>query len=370
MHLRNILAALLLLPMLTPAHAAAPDTSDAAFRRAPLLARGINLSNWFASSSDLSADHIAKHTTPADLTLIHDLGFTYVRLGVDPTQFTRWDADAALARLDTAINQVLVAKLAVSICIFPTDDYKRDLASEDGARRFIQLWRTLAHHYAASDPELVFFEVINEPQVTDAYRWDGLQAATIAAIRGQAPNHTIIATAARWAGLDDILRVEPVRDPNVIYNFHFYEPYPFTHQAANWGAFDWTFYKDVPYPATTDTIKAALANVPDASARYTLYLYAATGWNQQSILGRLQFARDWANQHHVPIICDEFGAYRDKAPADSRARYLHDVRSSLEQLHIGWAMWDYSGDFGIVTKQNDTTTPDPVTIEALGLHAR
>ena len=56
MHLRNILAALLLLPMLTPAHAAAPDTSDAAFRRAPLLARGINLSNWFASSSDLSTN--------------------------------------------------------------------------------------------------------------------------------------------------------------------------------------------------------------------------------------------------------------------------------------------------------------------------
>ena len=110
-----------------------------------------------------------------------------------------------------------------------------------------------------------------------------------------------------------------------------------------------------------------MQRVPDDSARYTLFQYAAGGWNRNAIQSRLAFARAWADDHHVPIICNEFGAYRDVAPSDSRARWIHDVRSSLEALHIGWAMWDYSGDFGIVTKSNGQTTPDPVTIEALGL---
>jgi hypothetical protein len=31
-------------------------------------------------------------------------------------------------------------------------------------------------------------------------------------------------------------------------------------------------------------------------------------------------------------------------------------------------MWDYSGSFGVVTKQNGQTTPDENAIRALGLN--
>ena len=30
-------------------------------------------------------------------------------------------------------------------------------------------------------------------------------------------------------------------------------------------------------------------------------------------------------------------------------------------------MWDYSGSFGVVTKQNGKATLDPMTVKALGL---
>lgn len=377
MRLRFLLPAVLIaLIAAKAAPAESPDASSTAFRRSAELARGINLSGWFASSGDLSAAHIAKHTTPADLKLIHDLGFTYVRIGIDPTQFTRSglnssDTAAALARLDTALDQALAAHLAVALTLFPTDDFKRNLSNQSGAEQFVYLWRALAEHYAASDPDRVFFELLNEPEMTDAYRWDGLQAAAINAIRGVDTHHTIIATASNYSGLPDLLRVQPVRDANVIYAFHFYEPYPFTHQSASWGSFEWNFFRDVPYPATPEALRASLANVPDESARYVLYLYGAQGWNRESILGRLEFARDWADRNHVPIICNEFGAYRDAAPNESRMRYLRDVRIDLEQLHIGWAMWDYSGNFGLVRKTPDgRIVPDAATAEALGLTGR
>src|ERR1044071_180140 len=50
------------------------------------LRRGINLSHWFAQSSnnDYSKAHLESHTTPADLTLIKALGFDHVRFTNEP----------------------------------------------------------------------------------------------------------------------------------------------------------------------------------------------------------------------------------------------------------------------------------------------
>jgi hypothetical protein len=42
---------------------------------------------------------------------------------------------------------------------------------------------------------------------------------------------------------------------------------------------------------------------------------------------------------------------------------------AFEKNHIGWAMWDYQTNFGVVTKSNGVTTPDVDVLNALGLHA-
>jgi hypothetical protein len=155
----------------------------------------------------------------------------------------------------------------------------------------------------------------------------------------------------------------------VIYNFHFYEPYQFTHQGASWGADDWIFYRGIPYPATPAMLADQMKNVPGDSARYNLYLYGVTGWNAESIAGRIAFAAAWARERHVPLICDEFGAYRETADPASRARWITDVRSALEANHIGWAMWDYRGNFGVVTRTDTQINPDNAILKALGLNA-
>jgi hypothetical protein len=63
--------------------------------------------------------------------------------------------------------------------------------------------------------------------VEDPYRWYGIQAKLITAIRAGAPKHTIIASGHRWSGLAEMLALEPYNDANVIYNFHYYDPFPF-----------------------------------------------------------------------------------------------------------------------------------------------
>jgi hypothetical protein len=51
------------------------------------------------------------------------------------------------------------------------------------------------------------------------------------------------------------------------------------------------------------------------------------------------------------------------------AQWLRDMRVALEKNHIGWAMWDYQTNFGVVTKTNGVPTPDVDVLNALGLHA-
>lgn len=345
-----------------------------AFERATLLRYGINLSGWFGGSGDLSAQHFESFTSAADLKLIHEMGFDAVRIGIDPSLIARHGRlepvnPQALAAIDRAVEEALSEHLAVMLCVFPTDDYKRNLTTERGVDDFVDLWRILAAHFAGFDHEHVFYELMNEPEVTDPYRWMGIQARVDEAIRQIDGEHTIIATAANYSGLRDLLQLEPLRDANVIYNFHFYEPYQFTHQGASWGTDEWVYYKSIPYPATAETLAAQMKAIPGDLARYDLFLYGAEGWSREAIAARIAFAAAWARERKVPLICNEFGAYRDTADAASRTRWIGDVRAALEGNHIGWAMWDYRGNFGVVTRSDTEITPDVAILKALGLNA-
>jgi aryl-phospho-beta-D-glucosidase BglC (GH1 family) len=259
--------------------------------------------------------------------------------------------------------------LAVILDIHPTSEYKAQLfEGSAGVANFTALWRALAAHFAAADPERVFFEIMNEPEQQDPFRWQGIEATVADAIRQAAPRHTIIAAGAHWSGLQDLLALEPLADPNVIYTFHDYEPFPFTHQGATWTTADVRPERAIPYPSTPDNIAPKLDQEPNLSGQFFLDTYGEDRWDDARVENTIAFAAKWAALHHVPVYCGEFGVLREFAPPPDRAQWLHDMRVAFEKNHIGWAMWDYQTNFGIVTKQNGVTTPDQDVLEALGLH--
>lgn len=349
------------------------SSNELAFSRARLLQRGVNLSGWFGGGGgDYSDAHLQSFITNRDLNQIHAVGFDYVRLPVDPVPIMRngvrvEGSERVLAQLDKAIEGILATGLSVDIAVFPNSELKQQLQTQRGVDDFISLWRFLAGHFAKFDPDHVFLEILNEPEVQDVYRWAGIQGRVVNAIRNTDPRHTIIATAGRWSGLDDLLQLEPVSDNNTIYTLHFYEPYQFTHQGATWGSSEWLYFKDIPYPASYESMQTQLSQVPDEIARYQLFLYANGGWSEETFQRKLAFAAEWGRARHVPVICNEFGAYRDRAPEDSRARWITDVRTALELQHIGWAMWDYSGNFGLVKRGSSDHVLDAPIVQALGL---
>ncbi len=341
------------------------------------LRRGINLSEWFAQvwdSKGYTKEHFQNWTTSSDISLIKSAGFDHVRLSVNPQPMMdaarRQDGTAEyFGYLDAAVKMILDAGLAVEIDMHPDSDFKARLKEDDFVERFADFWRMVAKHYSSSswDSERVFFEILNEPEMHDAYRWYGVEAKLATAIRQGAPANTIIAAGAKWDDNDDLVFLEPLRDPNVIYVFHFYEPHIFTHQGAEWGSYYWTWIRGLHYPSSSENAAQVAAAVPEALDRLYVIRYGEDHWDAARIDSEINQAAEWAKRNGVPLICNEFGAYRNGVEPQDRAAWIKDVRTTLERHNIGWAMWDYSGSFGIVTKKDGKPALDEPTVKALGL---
>ena len=339
------------------------------------IRRGINTSHWFAQVSakqGYTKAHLESHTTPADIALIKAMGFDHIRFSLELTPMFNAEAPDKLPTeyldyVDRALDMILGAGLAVVADIHPTDEFKKNLSNDKHVEAFRKWWRAFAKHLSVRDPERVFLEVINEPVVDDGYRWMGIQAKLIAAIREGAPRHTIIATGHRWSSPNEFLFLEPVADANVIYNFHFYEPHLFTHQGATWGAELWPYLKQVPYPSSPEAVETILPAISNQQARGALIKYGQERWGPARIDLEIARIAAWAKKHNVYVTCNEFGVYRKFVLPADRAAWIRDVRIALEKHGIGWAMWDYQGSFGVVNNANGRAVPDPETLAALGL---
>jgi endoglucanase len=350
--------------------------SSQAFSRAQRLRHGINVSGWFAQVYDkrgYTKEHFETWTTVDDIALIKSLGFDHVRLSINPQpMFTEHEPNKIpadyLGYLDASVKMILDHGLSVVIDLHPDSDFKARLAKDDEfVEQFADFWRTLAAHYSTWDADRVFLEVLNEPESTDRYRWLGVQQKLAAAIREGAPDHTIIAAGARWSNDDELVFQEPLRDPNVIYNFHFYEPHIFTHQGANWGAYSWHGLRGLSYPSNPESAERAAALEPEEVNRLAVIRFGYEHWDRERIEAEMKQAAEWARRRHVPLVCNEFGVYRKYADPQDRMAWLRDVRAALEKNGIGWTMWDYSGDFGVVTKTDGKTLADEGVVRALGM---
>jgi endoglucanase len=372
----------LLLSIVFSVSGLAQTGSTPAQRRAAHLRHGINLSEWFAQVYDpkgYTKEHLVGWVTADDLALIKSMGFDHVRLSVNPEPMMRHNmADHLpadyLGYLDGAIKMILDRGLAVIIDMHPESEFKARLVQhDDSVEQFSDFWRALAQHYSSYDPEMVYFEVLNEPEFRDRYRWAGVQAKLATSIREGARQHTIIVAGANWSDVEDLLVLTPLPDPNVIYNFHFYDPHTFTHQGATWGANYWHFESRLAYPASLETAQKVAATEPDAYNRLQVLRYALDHWDANRIAIEIGQAAEWAKRWNVPLTCNEFGVYRRDSDPQDRARWLHDVRATLERYGIGWNMWDFGArdngqGFGVVNGPKEgPNTPDEVTAEALGL---
>jgi hypothetical protein len=186
----------------------------------------------------------------------------------------------------------------------------------------------------------------------------------VAIVRDIVPEHTLILCGAKWSSIDELFGSIATDDPNVVFNFHFYEPHQFTHQAASWGAEHWREIQGLAYPASEQAVQETLAKTQDPRALDDIKRYLEDGWDAEKVHLEVARAAQWAEKHGgLTLTCNEFGVYAKAADPDDRAAWIHDVRDALELHGVGWTMWDYDGGFALLRDGK----PDPTVRKALGL---
>ena len=342
---------------------AAPQST--AQKRAELMGLGMNLSyldNWWLGTKEKHYADFAKPDEAAKrekmLVDIAKAGFKTVRIPIcfsawmQLKQPYNWDNERGLEMADSFVKWALANKLNVIIDLHHSE-FDGAIPEAANVERIVNLWLRIAERYKDTDPEKVFFELRNEPHDMTGDVWRGQANQIIKAIRLIAPQHTLIVGFHDWNGRQAMLDSKPFEDANIIYTFHYYDPFLFTHQGATWvGAGGIDEIKSLPFPAAKDN----KIRLPDkAKGQWIENLIRSYGEDSKAekMFKDLNAAKDWSIKYKVPIFAGEFGSFSKYANPEDRCRHAEVVYSAFGKLQIPNAWWEWDGGFNMF--DNGTT---------------
>jgi endoglucanase len=322
------------------------------------IKRGGNLTGFFQYGDFVPA-------RLKELETMKTLGLDFFRLPIEPTRFYD-SASPDWQNLETTISTANKLGLSVIVDLHPIQSTQDAALMNEGDPRYAALLTKMAQFLTKFDRAKVALELMNEPiapiTATNAdkcaanFDWNKWQAKFYAAARAGAKDLTLVLTGACWGGIDGLLKVKTMTDPNVIYSFHNYDPMLFTHQGASWTGPEQWYLRQMPYPPTPDNVAkiapTILADVPSAKQRNTyraqLDDYSRTGFGRTQMAQNLTRAAQWAKRNNARLFLGEFGVLSDNAPPQDRLVWLRDMRETAESLGIAHAVWDFSqtGNFG------------------------
>ncbi len=344
------------------------------------ITKGVNLIGWFNDGADPAV--YETRFTEEVLAELKAEGFTYIRIPIgrtilfqetNPSELKPMNAEY----LDRAIQMAIDAGLAVMLDGMHADNFfERRIVTEAGfENKFIRYWEALVNRYKKYAADDLYFELYNEPYIrTDSTLWvpDNWWAKTqekiVVALRKITTDHYLILTGNRGF-IKGLKAAPPLKGKNLIYNFHFYDPYLFTHQGSMTSGWDHIeFASNVPYPSNPELVAPLINATNDYQLKGFLTTYGNQRITRDSLDRWLSDAFEWGRMNNVQLICNEFGTVQHAPPGDSRVRYFQDVRTILEKYKIGWGIWEFDLQFGIKNKRSGTSgLLDPELKEALGL---
>jgi endoglucanase len=353
-----------------PVRAAA--SSGVPARRLERLAAGANVCRWFRYVRRETPEHFSNYIPEAEAAVMARLGLTHVRLCIHPNVLMDQTTGAVLEEragyLEAALRRFHRAGLLMVVDIH-NEDRTAEL-NPDWQNAFVKFWTTLAARLRGFDPDLTVFEIVNEPVFARREaEWNTFNARLAAAIRQSAPQHTIMTSGPNWGGIDGLKKLELLPDKNIVYSFHCYDPFPFTHQGATWSSDEVKPLRQVPYPSSPEAVAPLLAALDDKpGARRLLERYGNERWNKDKLAARFQEGIEWGAQHSVPLYCGEFGVFPPHARPEHRATWFRDFGQVLAEHRIGWAVWGWDESFGLNRRYvEDQPQVDQVVAQALRL---
>jgi hypothetical protein len=313
---------------------------------------GVNLGGWISQCS-YKKDHIANFIKKEDVEKIASWGLDHIRLPFDypvleddnnPFSYKEEGFDVIDKLLgwckDSALNLVLDMHKAPGYAFGNSPQDNIIFTDENAQNRFVSLWQAVTKRYK-SEKDNVVFELLNEIVDANGDSWNKIIRKAIEGIHSVDKDRHILLGGPNYNSAEGLDSLEIWDNERVLYNFHFYEPFLFTHQRASW-----TPLKNVdinqPYPGKIegiDKLKTYFSNqMPGQGKSMT----ADTVFDKTFLEARLAPAIAFAKRTNKELYCGEYGAI-DHAELDSRINYLSDMKELFEKYRIGRACWSYKG---------------------------
>ncbi len=253
--------------------------------------------------------------------IIKEKGFSHVRIPI------RWSAHCSkeppytideklFERVEHVVKKALENGLLVVINMHHFEELYQDPLKYK--EMFLALWKQISDRFKDYPIELGF-EIFNEPaQAFTASLWNQFASETLKIIRQSNPERIVIIDAPNWAHWSAVETLLLPEDENIIVSFHYYEPFNFTHQGAEW-----------------------VSPVPRVGVRWE-----GTKAQIGEIEKHFRTVSEWAKKHSVPVYLGEFGAY-SKADMESRVRWTKTVSQIAQKYGFSIAYWEFGAGFGI-----------------------
>ncbi len=313
--------------------------SEATWDLANSTSLGLNLTNWLEAYWLMPFDAFPDFTkyNRNNIQALKEAGFEVFRL---PVTFERMAPITAPYTID--FNQEAL-QLVDSMILWANEfDFKLIIDNHHGYEltdanfttelmRLKSIWAQLAIQYDYLDPHRFLFEVYNEPHSISNFNFRTVAQALVDTIRAEeTQTHIILVGASGYNSGNDLTSFIPLNDADIIYTFHNYDPYFFTHQGMSWTT-----------PAYLPVSSFPLAG------------------EEEGINNLFAAVKVWSGNHDVPVWLGEYGV-STQADAISRCNWMETmVNAAIVNgfTHFYWDAITPSDAFGffedgIITQAN------------------
>ncbi|MCL1813122.1 MAG: glycoside hydrolase family 5 protein [Treponema sp.] len=335
------------------------QTKAAGIPQAP-FSKGINFSEWFEPRTNLEKKNFSVEYV--DFTQYTEQDFIDVkRMGVDVIRLPIWFVEMSSGAPNYTIDPILLKFIDKAVSwaekhelYIIIDNHSFDLikpTSNNIDKLLIPLWTQIAQRYKDRS-EYVVYEIKNEPYGISDSLWGRIQGKVIDTIRKYDQKHWIIVGGTFFNSIDKLSALPKYSDKKLIYTFHFYLPYLFTHQGMDSSVPSLKDLIGVPFPYDKSRMPKTPDSLKGTSRERELNEWYEKESSFQYLNALFDKAAAFAKQRNAPVFCGEFGATFHCLPED-RLRWYEFVVDALDKRGISRTIWEYHYHFGIFNSNSE-----------------
>jgi len=300
---------------------------------------------WRGPLSPGDFEHFDTYITEDDIRNIASFGVDHIRLGFDQVVLEESPGvyrERTFRLIDGFVgwcekaNVNVVLNLHKAVGNYADIKERVSLMEDAGLQdRFVALWLEFERRY--HDKPQVAFELLNEARDIDPELWNDLAERTLKSIREKNPSRKIIIGGTCWNKARTLRHLRLYDDENVIYTFHIYDPFEFTHQRGVLQPGPLYYNRKMAYPSDIEPYRDYRRFVRGEKNPYANDKRIDKEWLRK----RMQPAFDFVKAHPDKILwCGEFGTIRH-CRLVYRENWMRDIISLCKENGIPYCVWNY-----------------------------